>query len=103
MRGRRTVAQLCLWVAITAAFAASSAHATIVNVAAMWAQPASRRLSEVGVMLTLLFDLTQLTVLLGLTGGLDGAVAAFADRVQRLERELKDLRGMLEGMGDTQG
>ena len=30
---------------------------------------------------------------------LDGAVEAFAARVQRLERELKDLRGMLEGMG----
>ncbi len=29
---------------------------------------------------------------------LDGAVEAFAARVQRLERELKDLRGMLEGI-----
>jgi hypothetical protein len=30
---------------------------------------------------------------------LDGAVAEFAVRVQRLERELRELRGMLEGMG----
>lgn len=30
---------------------------------------------------------------------LDGAVEAFAARVQRLERELRDLRGMLEGIG----
>lgn len=40
------------------------------NAAAIFANPPSHRLSESGVMLTLLFDLSQLVVLLGLTGGL---------------------------------
>lgn len=40
------------------------------NIAAMSVHPASKRLSETGVLLTLLFDLVQLVVLLALTGGL---------------------------------
>jgi hypothetical protein len=34
---------------------------------------------------------------------LDGVVREFADRVERLQRELDDLRGMLEGMNRRAG
>ena len=42
----------------------------VFNILAILSNPASYRLSEAGVMLTLLFDLTQLVLLLSLTGGL---------------------------------
>ena len=73
--GGQTAAVLVAWYVLGIEFRVdlcAFAIASLIgfNIAAMSVHPASKRLSETGVLLTLLFDLTQLVVLLGLTGGL---------------------------------
>ena len=51
------------------------AASALFNIGAMWLFPPNKRLSEVGVLLTLLFDITQLSVLLYLSGGLSNPFA----------------------------
>ena len=51
------------------------AASALFNIGAMWLFPPNKRLSEVGLLLTLLFDITQLSVLLYLSGGLSNPFA----------------------------